>query len=371
MSALVEAARNGRGRNQNIEALRCLLMFCIVLSHSYVHGIFGVGHEHEDALNAWWGLVFSSFMVWHVDGFVAISGWFGLRFSWRKFVSFCSLMGFYSLVSLVVVAFSDVPLSGNARLTGGWFGSAFLVLMLTAPLINAAIDRLSKGALLRSWFLYAGGMFAGTIAMRMSAADGGFSSYSYLTLALVYVSARVARKLFSQPIKCKALLWGSIVFPLGTLVCVLQRILPSLLAGTKCEVPQLDAMYNYPHVYLFAIILVLLFLWHIKLPEWLKRICNTIAPSMFGVYLLSDVIFRGREIIRIQEFWLFNNTSFSPLFIIVACAVSTFCFCTLFDLVFRRTLVRVIAPIAYPALNRLDLLWETAFNNIKEPFGER
>lgn len=73
-------------RRPEVELFRCVLMFLIVLYHAYMHGIFGP--EHSIARKTWWGFLCSSMLVWHVDGFVAISGWFGIRFSFKKLISF-------------------------------------------------------------------------------------------------------------------------------------------------------------------------------------------------------------------------------------------------------------------------------------------
>jgi len=67
-------------RSGGVELFRCILMFLIVLYHSWYYGLFGYEHGAYP-IYSYWTLLFSAFILWHVDGFVAISGWFGIRFT--------------------------------------------------------------------------------------------------------------------------------------------------------------------------------------------------------------------------------------------------------------------------------------------------
>lgn len=123
-------------RNPNIEVFRCLLMFLIVLHHCAYCGYF----KKDDS--QWLMLIlYTGFTMWHVDGFIAISGWFGVRFSWKKFAALWGEMAFYTLLSFfwtwgVGGSFSLKSLIVN----GGWFGGTYLMFMFFAPLLNEAIE---------------------------------------------------------------------------------------------------------------------------------------------------------------------------------------------------------------------------------------
>lgn len=58
-------------RNANLDVLRCLAMFLIVLGHVYQHSIF---YQTSSVLY----FVFIGLTLWHVDAFLALSGWFGV-----------------------------------------------------------------------------------------------------------------------------------------------------------------------------------------------------------------------------------------------------------------------------------------------------
>lgn len=132
-------------RNPNVEVLRVMAMFMIVLYHSFCHGIYGYKFAN---LTDWWTMFFSDLTFWHVDAFVAISGWFGIRFSIKKFVSLYGVILFYSVIGCVSWWLLDRSTFGveSVRVTGGWFGGSYLMLMLMAPLLNGAVDRLRGGA---------------------------------------------------------------------------------------------------------------------------------------------------------------------------------------------------------------------------------
>jgi len=91
----------GKQRSDGVELFRCLSMFVIVLYHTWCHGIFGPDNGMMN-LQAWWTVFFCALLIWHVDGFVAISGWFGIRFSWRKLVTLYGVILFYSLLGIVL-----------------------------------------------------------------------------------------------------------------------------------------------------------------------------------------------------------------------------------------------------------------------------
>ena len=70
-------------RDGNIELLRCLLMFIVVLHHSAVFGPL-IGARQAEVVFA--------MTVPAVDCFVAISGWFGIKFTWNKWLRLLALV---------------------------------------------------------------------------------------------------------------------------------------------------------------------------------------------------------------------------------------------------------------------------------------
>lgn len=141
-------------RQSNIELLRLLSMFALLFLHFYVHTLL---HSEVYALQTgFWKnfpLVVSSLTSLQVNIFILISGWFGIRTTPKKIISFYFLCAFYGVLtylislgignsfSLADLAISFMPFSA---MKGWWFVKAYLFLMLLAPLFNKAIENMSK-----------------------------------------------------------------------------------------------------------------------------------------------------------------------------------------------------------------------------------
>jgi len=183
----VKVARDSSG-----EFIRCALMVGICMMHSCVYSAYPC---------VWWANIFYTFL----DGFVILSGWYGIRFTWKKFVS---LWG----IAFVCAAVNSIWYYGFVRHEGvaainhilpemfcHWYLNAYAVLMLLAPMVNLSIlqviEKKCYGALISffalcfgwSWLVEKGARF---FTLPMSA---GLGSSSFLTLLGVYVVGRICR----------------------------------------------------------------------------------------------------------------------------------------------------------------------------------
>lgn len=340
-------------RNGNVEVLRCLLMFLIVFHHVGYNGYFA--HPTD-----WWSLLIWSFVMWHVDGFVAISGWYGIRLTARKFFSLYGVMLFYSAIGCFLWWVLD-PATFRFRafyVSGGWFGSAYLMLMLMSPFVNAAIDYLSKDklSLIGAWFLFAVGMTLSWIPGHLNTAvASGSGSWSLLCLLFVYVSSRSARCVFEKPIPMRYLLWGLSVLPIGICICGGINIIAKVIKGSTATWSMLNwlSVYDAPHVWLFALFVLMLFVWHVNFPDWVKRFCTAIGPSMFGIYLMHEVMHNGRLIYRIPQGWLYSR-GLSPLGCVILTAISTFLICLAVDTI-RRLLVKPLSVNLMSIMDKIQI----------------
>ena len=102
-----------RNRQGGIEMLRFIAMYFVALNHTTGYGALG-----------WNDQLYALYIptTWAVPLFVAISGWFGIRFSWRKIVNFASFI----LFSPLSVPGSDRTRTGNsnhaiAHGRGAWY----------------------------------------------------------------------------------------------------------------------------------------------------------------------------------------------------------------------------------------------------------
>jgi len=173
-------------RIASIEVLRVLLMFLIVLYHSHLFGIY------KDVNNAW-SFILTALITWHVDGFVVISGWFGIKFKVVKWIRLYSVILFYSLIDFIA--------SGHWNFACGWFGASYLLLMLIAPFIDLGVEALMAKpynerlgyfsllvmAMVLSWL-----PIASIVGMGFTAV--GISSHSLACIVFLYIVARLFRR---------------------------------------------------------------------------------------------------------------------------------------------------------------------------------
>lgn len=315
-------------------------MFLIVLHHSAYHGYW------KNQVSPWvLGILFTALTFWHVDCFIAISGWFGIKFSWKKFLNLWGLIVFYSGVSLAVSLFMGWKVSMGSIVSAGWFGGCYLMLMLMAPLLNAAIDylySLGKSALIKAWALMMFGVVMNWLPLHGLSGLSFQGSYSVMLMIVVYVTANVMRKLDLNISKLQCVCIAvACLFGILITSCVPALLLAHLGKQIRMGTFIWFTNYNAPHIMLMALIVLYFFAEYVKVSAWLSRIIIFCSPSMFGVYLLHEVTSFGRKIYTMPEQWLANATDLNPCVIVLISASITFVLCLCVDLL-RRIAVRTI-----------------------------
>lgn len=131
-------------RNSSIEILRFVFMFLIVLLHVYVHG---TNLDYETIYH--WGnnwntvpsLIFFTLGKIGVTGFIFISGYYGIKTNVSKIINLILITLFYLLI-LLPFGKNNISLILHP-FDGWWFISAYLFIMLLAPLIENGIKIIS------------------------------------------------------------------------------------------------------------------------------------------------------------------------------------------------------------------------------------
>lgn len=264
-------------RDGNIELLRCAMMFVIVLGHMSAMGPYsGVKAVH--------GVFSLSYFA--TDAFVFISGWYGLSFKWNKlyyilgYGLFASIL--LSLLSRSVLGFWD----WNYSL--GWFGNAYVALLLFSPILNAGLDALNEKKLLyKSWMIIALACLFSWFPLSsiININPPGWSGNSTLTLIFVYITGRVvAHSSWAHTMKFKTAL---AIFVCLTVTNVCWSLMANLshgneflsdfFVGTRCN--------NAPLTIALALSVFLLFR-SFKVPDFLGCLASKISPSLMSIYLL-------------------------------------------------------------------------------------
>jgi len=263
-------------RNPSIELYHVLLMFGIVSLHTLCAA----------------GLGFSPLARWLafcVDGFVFISGWYGIKFGWMKVAKLYGL----TLWCAAIVAFArwtffeNVPWSTTAfgttviKSVGGyWFVNAYIVLMCFAPIVNAALEsKQTRKIFIPILLVIFGWSFVCDVPRIGPWIPGvsGFGSHTFFTLLGVYIVARIARLDH----------WDE---KLSTKNLIVAIVILSLLAFCNLN------KYNSPVAVLLGGTLFVLFsrmTFFSSMGGVLSALITLIAPSMLAVYLLhgGDFVF--------------------------------------------------------------------------------
>ncbi len=245
-----------QSRDGGIEIFRCVLMFLIVLHHCCLHGSLATTLPSR---------LLSAITNIGVDGFVAITGWYGINFTWKRFSKIWFYMLFY-----VALFF---PLTHEIQFW--WFASAYLCLMLVAPLLNAAIKALSVDMkqLLHAWALYA---IAITLSLKpfaeVSQMDvNGWGAHTVNTLIFVYMTMGVLRlaienRMLPKINYAKVFLWTFVLFVCGA--GILFTILKVFHLGASLP-PNLSALKGYDSPFIWgAAIIAFLYFKEINVQKW-------------------------------------------------------------------------------------------------------
>ncbi len=360
-------------RKSNIELLRIVSMFMIVIHHMAAHGVQHMLDSDRyylwmngNPINKWFTALLIPIGHIAVAVFFIITGFFQVNTSsinWKKMLKLILEASFYAILSIIIFAvarlsgyeFEEITSGiftflGRAVFipaTGGiwWFLSAYLYLMILSPVINSVINKLNRRGmlflLLFSWItIYsAAGMFSGIF---FSIQRGVFF---YLVGAFIRKEVSIER--------IKAAKWFLIsgfvlCWSIDTLLWYFNSV--NELQGENGRMEQLfsiirSGLINSVFVVSGSIILFLLFL----CIEFRSDFINNIASSTFGVYLLHEnlitrsLIWRG--ILRIDT--LQYQSVFFPVISFFS-VIAVFSVCVFID----KLRGRYVEPLQYRIVDK-------------------
>ena len=280
-------------RQSNIELLRILSMFFIVLEHIVLDGteFFSapVGHQLL-AANSILGFTYVG-----VNVFILITGYFGADFSWKRLLSLYLICGFYELVSFIIayllgdaqfvttsLSYIIFPLSRSS----GWFVHCYVVLLFLLPLINAGLNNLDKkGYIYVLVTLTILNLYFGWFHKQE---DFNASGYNASQMVYVYVIGRYLKQYVD---------WSRIrsgrgyIFMIWLILSILWGVTQTVCV-TIHTIPHWNGWaYNNPVVLASAIALFMLFGCMEMKPS---RTINMFAVGMFSVYLIHMNRYLGK-----------------------------------------------------------------------------
>lgn len=273
-------------RESNIELLRIFLMMMIVCWHLIIskYDVLPDGKLNMNSYAIHEMLWLLPILCPHVDCFIFISGYFGIKLKRITLISFITQLLFYSVVTWGGQYFiEDEMLPFSTRVlfpityNGWWFFTVYLMLMVLSPLLNSCndLDKKSFGKLLLLYTFFILGLSNYLFGLKNSCI-GDLTLFIYIYLLGRYF------KMYSPFCSRKTLFWVILL-----LICVFFNILGAFIfreLGIPNRVLGTFSYYN-PIVIVMAISLFFLFK-TLTIPN--SRIINTIAGTVFATYLITE-----------------------------------------------------------------------------------
>ncbi len=255
-------------RDWRIEAFRCLMMFLVVLNHAAEQGGYADGHR-------WLGNIARIC----VPGFVFISGYFGLIFSWPHLKKLLGICLYCAVITGLANLSTGKTLNWHfihqcyGEIQGAWFIWCYLALMCVTPLINPLFENSSsfKSCVPVLVLCFFGSYCASTVPVIKHYLPfvNGFGALSLLTFIGIYIIGRLCR-VYSIGEKLTLQ-----IYIIGFLICV-----PMVMVG----------FHHYCSPFNIGIVILLfsLFTKISYMGKKLEMFFIYLGPSMLSVYLLHD-----------------------------------------------------------------------------------
>lgn len=154
-----------RPRQSNMELLRLIAMMLVLIMHCLYNPMPIPDYpEWTHSFGSSFLRMFGVGLSWvAVDCFVLLSGWFGLRLTFKGFVNILFQCLFYAILSIIGASFfmpSVLHFSTIIKIlypgAGYWFVAPYLGLMLLSPLLNLFVEKMPRKSLRNYIFLFMG-----------------------------------------------------------------------------------------------------------------------------------------------------------------------------------------------------------------------
>ena len=274
-----------RQRDSNIELLRIVSMFIIVIYHFISHSIISNSQQYNFVLQP-----LISILHIGVICFVLISGYWGIKFSLKGFVKlflYCSLYSILIYIVNVLVnpdVFNLMSLFKAFIPNQWWFIPVYLSLYLLVPIINLPLNTASREKKLVYIIIlliisYGFGMF-------VPALSNGKNPINFVMIYYIGNFLRTGLKLPSWLTASKILL---IYLSISSLLFLVFFLLSKNFSYLKHYVFELFFPYNSIGLILNSIIFFLIFA---KI-SFSSKLVNWLASSTLAVYLIHENSFIG------------------------------------------------------------------------------
>lgn len=290
-----------KDRDSNIELLRIVLMLMIVLTHLIAHGVYNFSGIFEDGSLATnkVGYFFLSLIDYHVACFFFISGYFGIKVNLSRVVNILLKVFVYGVITYFAAGLLRYGLEwrnyiGPVALektspfafAGLWFMKSYFFLMLAAPFVNDAVERMGRN-------FFAGLIIIYAVALYFS----GIDAHGFEAALLIYLVGRFLKKYPIEIIEKNAL-W----FFFGAVALMFVNVAIHIYLLKDGNI-RLSTENSSPLIILAAVSFFFLFK-KIKINN--IGAVNWLAGGVLGVYMLTDGYLRW-SFIRMIIGWCGEN----------------------------------------------------------------
>ena len=255
--------------------------------------------------------------------FIAISGWYGIRFRKEGLAKYLYLVAFtlWAIYGAVIVCditsfnIEGIKISFGFY-HGYWFIMGYLGLYLISPILNSFIDHASKKEyqiVLLSYFLFQ------AYCSWLSGWYDYYDGYSIIMFGGIYLTAAYIRKYPIEVLKRHT----GVIFTATALLATCIALLSQWKLGHAARQIRDDN----PLVILMCIMFVLGF----SKIKFHSRIINWLAASCFAVYLIHFSPFVYPYFIQLVQnvYAQYDGTTYTTILFLIFIAV--YVACTLFD----------------------------------------
>lgn len=312
-------------RLSGIELLRIIGMVLVMFGHSHLRLVQMPDSQLivESPFLSYIDILLRSITTAGVGIFVAISGWFGIRFKKHGIAKYIYMVLFTLwLIYGIVIAFHVAEFNFNgikmslSFFEGYWFVIGYLGLYIVSPLLNKFVEFASKKEmqmLLLSYYLFQ------CYYSWLSGWYDYYAGYSIFLFAGIYLTAAYLRKYPIPWIEKHALsIWVAVV--LLTAFIALVTIFYWGNAGRQIRDDN-------PLVIIASVLLVMCF----NKLKFKNVIINWLAASCFTVYLIHYNPFIYPFFMKVMQYVYssYNGLSYSIMFLFILLLI--YLACTLFD----------------------------------------
>lgn len=265
-------------RNSSVELLRFGFMYLIVLLHVYGHGS---GLDYEMIYN--WGteintmphLFLFSLGKIGVTGFMFISGYYGIRTNRNRILDMIIIPLFY-LIVLMPIGKGCGKLLLLHPFDGWWFISAYVFIMLLAPIIETGIKNISSTT-------FRNVVFALLVYTYFAKAISSPNSRDVVLLLTIYLAARYFK------LECCKYLHGGgriIVRCVGIFALLLFTICPVIASNLGLPLKFFDIFVQNNNPLLLIITGWLVY--EADTHRFSNRFLNSLLRSTIAIYIITD-----------------------------------------------------------------------------------